>query len=89
MGNFPVLVIHSMQAEMNGKKIAEAENSINTKGIRVVMLQLIDCHLFISQEAEEFPAERVTSGKYYKWKTVLGVMVLLLAVLYPFKIFFE
>jgi len=71
MGNFPVLVIHSMQAEMNGKKIAEAENSINTK------------------EAEEFPAERVTSGKYYKWKTVLGVMVLLLAVLYPFKIFFE
>ena len=89
MGNFPVLVIHSMQAEMNGKKIAEAENSIYTKGIRVVMLQLIDCHLFISQEAEEFSAERVTSGKYYKWKTVLGVMVLLLAVLYPFKIFFE
>ena len=76
-----------MQGAINGKTTAEEDRTDNNtiKGDKLISYQLF---MIFSQD---IPAEKdkAIPGRYNKWRGLLGVMVLIVAVLYPFKMFFE
>ena len=49
---------------------------------------IIQLFMIFSQEITAEKDQGVP-GRYNKWRGLLGVMVLIVAVLYPFKMFFE
>lgn len=69
------------QEEMNGKTSVEADYRNNVE-------QLVEQENKKTVEKEN-GARHVTTIKENKWKSFLGFMVLIAAVLYPFKMFYE
>ena len=76
-----------MQEVINGKRTVEEE----TNSIRGTIFWIIQLIRRFSQEMtiERDEATNLRTGKYNRWKSLLGVMVLIVAVLYPFKMFYE
>ena len=90
-----------MQEETNGKNNAQAKdinNETSTLGIQIIWYDIfsyIQAIILVEEQEPRKKAEENNNTKSHistlsnnKW-SLLGVMVLIVAVLYPFKIFYD